>query len=91
MVSPELENPNPLWSGSGQLKLDPNARPQNLSAQFVCPSPKVQDFNEKRLHWASVVRDGVHKLSRWWMAERSRWLHSCCRKDSAILHWDAVM
>jgi hypothetical protein len=24
--------------------------PQNLSAQFVCPSP-----NEKRLHWASVV------------------------------------
>ena len=32
----------------------PNA--QNLSAQFVCPSPKVWDFNEKRLHWASVVR-----------------------------------
>jgi hypothetical protein len=29
--------------------------PQNLSAQFVCPSPKVLDFNEKRLHWASVV------------------------------------
>ena len=21
--------------------------PQNLSAQFVCPSPKVQDFNKK--------------------------------------------
>ena len=32
----------------------PNA--QNLSAQIVFPSPKVQDFNEKRLHWASVVR-----------------------------------
>ena len=31
--------------------------PQNLSAQFVCPSPKVLDFNEKRLHWASVVRE----------------------------------
>ena len=30
--------------------------PQNLSAQFVCPSSKVLDFNEKRLHWASVVR-----------------------------------
>ena len=29
---------------------------QNLSAQFVCPSPKVLDFNGKRLHWASVVR-----------------------------------
>ena len=28
--------------------------PQNLSAQFVCPSPKALDFNEKRLHWASV-------------------------------------
>ena len=25
--------------------------PQNLSAQFVCPSPKVLDFNERRLHW----------------------------------------
>jgi hypothetical protein len=31
--------------------------PQNLSAQFVCLSPKVLDFNEKRLYWASVVRD----------------------------------
>ena len=30
--------------------------PQNLFAQFVCPCPKVLDFNEKRLHWASVVR-----------------------------------
>ena len=29
--------------------------PQNLSAQIVCPSPNVWDFNEKRLHWASVV------------------------------------
>jgi hypothetical protein len=29
--------------------------PQNLSAQFVCPSPKVWDFYEKRLHWGSVV------------------------------------
>ena len=31
--------------------------PKNLSAQFVCPSPKVLDFHEKRLYWASVVRD----------------------------------
>ena len=23
---------------------------------FICPSPKVWDFDEKRLHWASVVR-----------------------------------
>ena len=29
--------------------------PQNLSAQFVCPSPKVISM-KKKLHWASVVR-----------------------------------
>ena len=34
--------------------------PQNLSAQFVYPSPKILDFNEKRLHWASVVREARH-------------------------------
>ena len=33
--------------------------PQNLSAQFVCPSPKALDFNEKRLHLVSVVRASV--------------------------------
>ena len=25
--------------------------------KFICPSPNVWDFNEKRLHWASVVGD----------------------------------
>ena len=30
--------------------------PQNLSAQIVFPNPKVLDFNEKMLHWASIVR-----------------------------------
>ena len=30
--------------------------PQNLPAQIFCPSPKVWDFNDKRLYWASVVR-----------------------------------
>ena len=30
--------------------------PQNLSAQIVCLSPKVWDFDEKRFHWASLVR-----------------------------------
>ena len=38
-----------FWSKIPQM-------PQNLSAQFVCPSPKVLDFNEKRLNWTSVVR-----------------------------------
>jgi hypothetical protein len=36
-----------------QLKI--SQIPQNLFAPFLCPSPKVLDFNEKRLHWASVV------------------------------------
>ena len=35
--------------------------PKNLSAQFVCPSPKVWDFNEKRLHWPSVVCATAHR------------------------------
>ena len=29
---------------------------QNLSAQIVCPSPKVWDFDEKRFNLSSVVR-----------------------------------
>ena len=31
--------------------------PQNASAQIVCQSPKVWDFDEKKVHWASIVRD----------------------------------
>ena len=27
-----------------------------MAPKFTCPSPKVWDFNKKRLHWASVVR-----------------------------------
>ena len=34
--------------------------PPNLSAQIVCPNPKVWDFDEKRLHWASVVVRGLN-------------------------------
>ena len=29
---------------------------------FVCPSLKVLDFDGKRLHWGSVVRDSVHNF-----------------------------
>jgi hypothetical protein len=43
----------PKWVLRVWLKI--TQMPQNLSAQFVCPSPKVWDFDEKRLHWASVV------------------------------------
>ena len=31
--------------------------PQNLPAQIVCQSPKVWNFDEKRIYWASVVRE----------------------------------
>ena len=31
---------------------------------FICPSPKVWDFDEKRLHWASVVRGFSVRRSR---------------------------
>ena len=34
--------------------------PQNLSAQFVRQSPNILAFNEKRLHYASVVHALVH-------------------------------
>jgi hypothetical protein len=36
--------------------------PQNLFAQIVCPSPTVWDFDEKRLNWASIIRDWSHHL-----------------------------
>jgi hypothetical protein len=38
--------------------------PLNLFAQFVCPSSKVLDFNEKWLHWTSVVRGLDNKKSK---------------------------
>ena len=46
--------------------------PQNLSAQVFCPSTKVPDFNEKRLHWESVVHGCAnswrHTLHKMWIA-----------------------
>ena len=44
----------PKWVMIVRLKIP--QMPQNFSAQFLCPSPKVWDFNEKELHWESVVR-----------------------------------
>ena len=49
--------PVPKWVLINRPKIP--QMPQNLSAQIVCPSPKVCNFDEKRLHWASVVR-AVH-------------------------------
>ena len=34
--------------------------PAKLSAQIVGPSPKVWDFDEKRLHWVPLVRKTTH-------------------------------
>ena len=48
--------------------------PKNLSAQFVYPSPKVLDFNEKRLYWVSVVRGEYEKL------HTSSMYRECARK-----------
>ena len=45
----------PTWLTINQSKMP--QMPQNLPDQFAGPSPKVWGFNEKRLHWASVVRE----------------------------------
>jgi hypothetical protein len=41
--------------------------------QIVCSSPKVGVFDEKRLHWASVVCDQFHSVA-WSLAGRWRGL-----------------
>ena len=38
--------------------------PQNVFALIVCPSPKVWDFDKKRLHWVSVVRETGNTASK---------------------------
>ena len=38
--------------------------PQNVSAQFVCPSPKFLDFNEKMILWESVVHGLNYKKKK---------------------------
>ena len=55
----------------------------NFSAQIVCPSPKVWDFDEKRLHWASVVRDP-------WCLPTQNWL-KIATNDISIQEFHNVM
>ena len=43
----------PKMGANSSAENTPNA--PNLFAEFVCPSPKVWDFYDKRLNWASVV------------------------------------
>ena len=44
----------PKWVLMNRWKIP--QMPQNLFAKFVCPSLNIWDFDEKRLHRASVVR-----------------------------------
>ena len=57
----------PKWVLINCLKIP--QLPHNLFAQIVCPSPNVWDFDEKMLHWVSVVR-GLHNFA-------SNILHNC--------------
>ena len=59
--------------------------PQNLSAQNVCPSPKVTDFDEKRLHWASVVHGAKDKNA----SPERNFFH--CDMYCIIFCWYALM
>ena len=45
----------PKWVLKVWLKIPQMS--QNLSVKFVCPSPKVLDFNENKLHWVSLVHE----------------------------------
>ena len=44
--------------GTHYTKMGADSSAENTpnAPEFICPSPKVLDFNEKRLRWASVVR-----------------------------------
>ena len=44
----------PNWVLIDNLKIP--QMPKNVSAQIVGPSPNVWDSDDKRLHWAFVVR-----------------------------------
>jgi hypothetical protein len=46
----------PKWVLINLSKNTPN------TPKFICPSPKVWDFDEKRHHWASVVRASNHQI-----------------------------
>ena len=44
-------------------KMGPEKCPNIVCPKIVCPNPKVWDFDENRLHWASVVRGTKHYLA----------------------------
>ena len=60
------------------VRLKTPQMPQNCSAQFVCPSPKVWDFNEKRLHWElSSMQICSHILAKL-MKKEPLWQKTTC-------------
>jgi hypothetical protein len=46
---------------------------------IACPSPKVLDFNEKRRHWVSVVREEEEYLRR--KEREENWIRSFFNND----------
>jgi hypothetical protein len=44
--------------GTHSTQMGANSPAKNIpsASKFICPNLKVWDFNEKRLHWAFVVR-----------------------------------
>ena len=60
--------------------------PQNLSPQFVCPRPKVLDFNEKRLNWSSIVREKFTNVNLFQLAfDLGKLERSPARLDDGLL------
>ena len=52
-----MENMDKGLTKTGADSLDENTP---NAPEFICLSPKVLNFNEKRLDWASVVRVPVY-------------------------------
>ena len=70
----DKERTVPKWvlMGADSYIFKPNA------PEFVCPPPKVLDFNKKRLHWVSVVHEQCNKA---WKSKTKACIHSFCRKS----------
>ena len=59
------------YSVHTKMGADSSAENTPNNPGFICPSPKVLDFNEKRFHWVSVVRGLAYYTHR-------RMLHLKC-------------
>ena len=57
-----MENMDKGLTHCTKKRADSSAENIPNAPEFICPSPNVLDFNEKRHHWASVVRALIHTL-----------------------------